>query len=169
MHATLLASVAAVAVSSLSPGCGNPNYPGTPGKKPPFILTFKGVNYTHELALPSEYTPTAIHLHFHGWGGAPNECGPYCFKNGTAAGFAVIAMQGIGPLGFGSWNGSGSVASPGSRGPTCAANATNFCYDDCNGECRDNCWWTTCQDSVGQVVDVLDALSAQLCLNTSMI
>jgi len=35
--------------------------------------------------------------------------------------------------------------------------------------CADTCWWTTCEDSVAQVVALLDELGALLCLDTRRI
>ena len=81
-----------------------------------------------------------------------------------------VIITGIGKPGWASWNGSGSVASPGSRGATCQTNANDCCndYPEC-GSCADNCYWTTCEDSVQYVSEVLDSLEEELCLDLDMI
>ena len=163
-----------VAVSLLGPvgsqttGCGKAEHPGAPGRTVGYNRTFAGQVLTHELTLPLTYsplTPSALLLFFHGWGATATTCGSLCDADAPTAGFIALSMQGIG----GSWNGSGSVASPGARGPTCEANATDYCYGDCRDRCADNCWWTTCEDSVGEVIDALDALETALCVNASMV
>jgi len=43
------------------------------------------------------------------------------------------------------------------------------CYDDCNGGCADNCWWTTCKDSVQQTKEVLDQVLNNYCIDLDQI
>jgi len=98
-------------------------------------------------------------------------CGNICDTYAPEFGFAAVALQGVGadtPSGA-SWNGAGSTGSPGPRGATCLDTTTNYCYDDCKGGCSDNCWWTTCSDSVGFVEATLDAIEAAFCVNTSAV
>ena len=74
-------------------------------------------------------------------------------------------------VGLGSWNGAGTTSSPGPEGPTCHDPNRTFapnCYASCRRRedsqrenvsvagCADSCWWTTCEDSVAQVVALLD-------------
>jgi hypothetical protein len=124
--------------------CSNTSYFSDPLF--PTQMTNAGQALTHRLTLPAAYqpaTPSALLLFFHGWGASPTTCGALCDAEAPAAGFVALSMQGIGS----SWNGSGSVASPGARGATCEANATDYCYSDCAAGCADNCWWTTCAAS----------------------
>ena len=94
-----------------------------------------------------------------------------------------------------SWNGAGTAASPGPLGPTCYdPNRTfaNMCYArSCVHGCTDTCWcarangflslsphtpcmltlvpaarrWTTCEDSVQQVAELLDELERAVCFD----
>ena len=149
-------------------GCGRARHPGVPGATVDFNQTFARQVLTHKLTLPHDYSPqipSPLLLFFHGWGATSSSCGSLCDADAPAAGFIALSMQGIGL----SWNGSGSVASPGARGPTCEANATNYCYADCGSACADNCWWTTCEDSAGEVAAALDALEGALCVDQRMI
>eukprot|EP00039_Didymoeca_costata_P005018 m.77724 g.77724 ORF g.77724 m.77724 type:complete len:266 (+) comp12639_c0_seq1:419-1216(+) len=77
---------------------------------------------------------------------------------------------GSGPSG-GSWNGAGSTASPGAKGPTCDKSAQNYCsdYESCHCPDDDNCWWTTCLDSVAQVIHILDEIEFSLCIDKARI
>jgi polyhydroxybutyrate depolymerase len=163
-------------VSAQTAGCGAARHPGVPGKTVDYVRAFAGENLTHRLALPPGYSasspPAPLLLFFHGWMSDSGSCGALCDSDAPALGFITLSVQGMGAIGGGSapsWNGSGSVASPGSRGATCQPDATSYCYDDCAGACADNCWWTTCLDSVGEVVDTLNALEAALCVDTSMV
>eukprot|EP00440_Ansanella_granifera_P031414 gb/GFBE01034108.1/.p1 GENE.gb/GFBE01034108.1/~~gb/GFBE01034108.1/.p1 ORF type:complete len:405 (+),score=53.08 gb/GFBE01034108.1/:1-1215(+) len=157
-----------------SAGCNNNgSFPGSPGGTENFRVSFNGTGYDHKLSLPSGYTgnqnePLPLLMYFHGWGGSSNECGGRCSTQAPSNGFAAIALQGIGPRRWASWKGFGSTESPGPRGATCEASASDNCYKDC-GECADNCWWTTCQDSVAQAVAVLDSLEESLCLDLDQI
>ena len=59
----------------------------------------------------------------------------------------------------------GTVKSPGPRGPTCADGSPNFCYYDSCGQCEDGCWWTTCDDTVATVLEVLDEVLDRVCVD----
>ena len=163
-----LCTLAPRAVSQ-SPGCGSAQHPGTPGATTEYRRSYAGQALTHYLSLPAAYSPSVpvpLLFFFHGWGAGASSCGSLCEQDAPAAGFAVISVQGLGAIGgspMPSWNGSLSASSPGWRGATCQPNATSYCYDGCR--CADNCDWTTCLDSVGEVVDLLDALEASLCLD----
>merc|ERR1712100_436364 len=77
-----------------------------------------------------------------------------------------VGIQGMGePNNWPSWNGFGSTKSPGPEGRTCNDDVTDeLCYDDC-GDCRDNCWWTTCQDSVALTVDIIIYTLENYCID----
>ena len=135
---------------------------------------WRGLEYEHRLTLPASYAPDAavpLLFYLHGWGGDSSECGANCDEAAPAHGFAALALTGVGPTP--SWNGSGTVGSPGPRGATCQADppAPDFCYEDCAvaGGCRDGCWWTTCADTTALIVDMIDFLEQQLCVNASML
>jgi len=129
------------------------------------------------LSLPTSYgapasRPPPLLLAFHGHGGAMNASDVF-HAHGLVNGYIVAS-----PLGFDdngtaltSWNGVGTVASPGPNGRTCYDPTNAFagmCYRSC-GSCADSCWWTTCEDSVAQVRMLLDELSRALCFDTSSV
>eukprot|EP00939_MAST-03C_sp_MAST-3C-sp1_P003945 g3945.t1 len=99
-------------------------------------------------------------LYFHGWGGDRNECGEIC-EVARNEGYVTVAMTGMGSSSSrASWNGFGSTERR-SRASICKTDTSpNECdVNDCGSDVCDAedaaCFWTTCQDSVGQVVDVL--------------
>ncbi len=122
-----------------------------------------------------------------------DECDTFC-SEALSRGFATIALQGIASAddesrswhGFGSTNsstdylkdaynwtgvsGCDASAQDAENGRTCNLDAyTVQCTDDCNDQCLDGCWWTTCQDSVGQTLGVLRYFMEQFCINETMI
>mmetsp|Transcript_20553 Transcript_20553/g.34582 ORF Transcript_20553/g.34582 Transcript_20553/m.34582 type:complete len:397 (+) Transcript_20553:13-1203(+) len=166
----LLPSVALVAADEYSKGCGQKLTIGSPGETVVWTTTYQGVEYDQKLTLPDSYTPDTpvpLQMHHHGWGSSSSECGASCSRRAPKHGFASIALQGIGKPGWASWNGSGTVASPGSRGAVCQTNAIDYCseYPECGDTCKDNCYWTTCEDSVQYVSEILDTLQDNLCLD----
>lgn len=42
-------------------------------------------------------------------------------------------------------------------------------YQDCNNECADKCWWTTCKDSVQQTLEVLEDFLDDHCVDMNRI
>jgi dienelactone hydrolase len=127
---------------------------------------FDGTYEMHTFTIPANYSsevPTPLLIYFHGWGGDHKECGNLC-RQASEHGFITAALSGIEQ----SWNGVGTTDSPGPAGSTCESTAPNYCEEDCNG-CADNCWWTTCKDSVEQTIHVLEYLESVLCINVSMI
>lgn len=72
-----------------------------------------------------------------------------------------------------SFNGSGSVGSPGPAGHTCIQSLVQdpLCSYSCQkgGGCLDKCWLTTCADDVGFVQSVLDDISHRFCINMSSV
>jgi len=76
----------------------------------------------------------------------------------------------IGNTGWSSWNFAGSSSSPGPDGATCEEGASDYCpyYGESQGcDCSqaDNCWWTTCHDSVTQVLSILDEVQDEICID----
>ena len=122
------------------------------------------------------------------------DCDTFCTEAQTR-GFATIALQGIGGESdeLPSWNGFGSTnssteylkevydwtgvssgcdesAQDAETGRTCNVDPyATTCTDDCKDGCLDECWWTTCQDSVGQVLTVLSYFTQQFCIDETMI
>lgn len=133
---------------------------------------------THSLTLPLNYdhenveTPSPLLLYFHGWGGKYNSCGSLC-DDAAEKGFATVSMSGYGPIFYGSWKIAGSTTSPGPLGPTCEPQAPDYCefYKNSGCDCSeaDNCWWTTCYDSVAQVLDVMDLIEEDICIDKNQI
>ena len=95
-----------------------------------------------------------------GWGGDSSECGDTCGR-AEDRGFVTAALSGVGPSGWGSWR------SPGANDPrTCASGTPEYChrYESC--DCASpNCHWTTCEDSVTQVLEVYEAIVAAYCID----
>lgn len=115
-----------------------------------------------------------IVFYFHGWQDDASACGDFC-TDAKSQGFITVSMLGMGGSSVGnSWNGAGSTESPGTDGVTCNPNpygydsGDNVCYTDC-GTCDDLCWWTTCEDSVGQVFDVLEYMFENFCIDLDMV
>lgn len=80
----------------------------------------------------------------------------------------TVAMTGMGEPGdYKSWNGFGSTKSPGPDGRTCNnPPSSSYCYEDC-GSCADDCWWTTCKDSVAQTTKWLHHVLKNYCIDMS--
>jgi poly(3-hydroxybutyrate) depolymerase len=130
-----------------------------------------GQHTPYRLSLPASYAPTIrgspLLLYFHGWGS--DHIVGYAAKIhswGQSHGLVVASPRGFADGRFAdgrgkhwsSWNGSGTVASPGQDGRTCYDPNSTFaalCYEASCGQCADSCWWTTCEDSVAQVVALL--------------
>lgn len=161
-------------MTTRSTGCqlGAPSL-GSPGASVDATLTVGGLSSTYRLTLPTDYAHGSawpLLFSFHGWGGDHTSSSLYS-AHGVSAGYVVAAPSGYDDgqgTGWSSWNGAGTVASPGLAGPTCTG-SFEYCYPSCGSSCSDNCWWTTCEDSVAQVVGLLDGLEAALCLDTSKI
>ena len=108
-------------------------------------------------------------MYFHGWYSDPFE-GEKLYDDLNSAGFVQMAMTGMGgPDNANSWKFAGSTGSPsGPAGRTCNYDAEWLCYEDCGALC-DECWWTTCKDSVGAVVEMLDYVLDNFCIDLSMV
>eukprot|EP00940_MAST-03C_sp_MAST-3C-sp2_P000535 g535.t1 len=127
----------------------------------------EGYTLEHVITVPeirSENANFPLLLYFHGWGGSSSECDAVCRVAAMEEGYMVAALTGMGETP--SWKGFGSTSSPGPEGSICKVDTSpNECYvRDCGANVcanvSDGCWWTTCYDSVGQVLEILDALRA---------
>ena len=80
----------------------------------------------------------------------------------------AVALQGMGDTP--GWKGFGSVESPGPQGKTCQYDGSwgSSCESDC-GSCTDECWWTTCNDSVAQTLEVLEYAINNFCVDLESI
>jgi len=135
---------------------------------------------THRLYLPTNYAlagvelPPPLLLYFHGWGGSHESCGDRCQSDASGHGFVTVTMTGYGPSDYHSWKHGGSSDSPGPLGPTCDEPNTNgYCdkYEDSGCDCSlaDRCSWTTCFDSVEQVLAILDEVEESVCVDLDQI
>lgn len=132
----------------------------------------------HRLTIPINYSkddnsPSPVLLFFHGWGGDYRSCGKRCQSEAADRGFVSVAMTGYGPKNFNSWRHGGSASSPGPEGNTCTPSTKGYCNDYSNSGCdcskADNCWWTTCFDSVQQTLAILDEVEQNLCVDLDQI
>lgn len=146
-----------------------------PGESEVFRRKVEGTQYrTHKLTLPTNYdseTPSPLIMYFHGWGGSYESCGDNCSVEAASEGFAVVAMTGYGQPDYNSWKVGGSNGEGGPFGPTCEDDAIDYCSNygerqgcDCDAT-NDNCSWTTCFDSVEQVLKLLDEVEESLCID----
>jgi len=126
--------------------------------------------------LPESYNPTRKHslvLSFHGMASAAQDAPFFRGKALVEEDVIFVFPEGLNdaPSKWRSWNGSGSVGSPGPAGPTCIPDMVpnHPCYSSCEalGGCRDPCWLTTCADDVGFVAALLRATEEQYCVDTA--
>ena len=136
------------------------------------------------LSLPSSYRATSnlrappLLLAFHGWGGHPSDFDTVA-SHGREYGYIVVSPLGSSDNGTrpASWHGAGTASS---RSPvralqppsprTCVDGSVGVCYfHSCRSGCRDPCSWTTCDDSVGFVRDLLTELKSSLCFDLGAI
>jgi len=167
-----------------SPGCLSTSNTGLgsgldPGEWTDFIRTVPGTQQRkHRLTIPINYSkdqnsPSPVLLYFHGWGGDYTSCGKRCQSEAADRGFVSVAMTGYGPKNYNSWRHGGSASSPGPKGPTCTTTVRSYCDKYSNSGCdcsnADNCWWTTCFDSVQQTLAILDEVEQNLCVDLDQI
>jgi len=149
----------------------------SPGDWTDFKRTVPGTQQrTHRLTIPTDYdknSPSPLFLYFHGWGGNHESCGNKCQSKAADRGFVSVAMTGYGPTNYNSWNHGGSSSSPGPAGATCTPSTPGYCnkYSSSGCDCSDadNCWWTTCFDSVQQTLAILDEVEQNLCVDLDQI
>jgi len=166
-----------------SPGCSNPPSEGElgyglrPGKFTNFRRELLNTQRrTHRLHLPDDYNddaPPPLMMYFHGWGGNHDSCGDTCSVTALEKGFVVVTMSGYGRSNWGSWKIGGSADSPGPLGPICTPETEGYCNDyerfGCDCSLADNCWWTTCYDSVEQVLSILDEVQETICFDLDQV
>jgi len=124
----------------------------------------------YKVTLPSDYepgTPYPLLLWFHGWGGnLDGYTGSGFHSHGKTSSYIVVTATGYDDDdNYNSWNGAGTTGSPGPLGPVCSPNVYSYCYYSSCGHCDDNCWWTTCEDSVQQVLWIIEEVASMVCVD----
>jgi len=165
------------AVTALpSAGCNAPQTIGEAGVTVgPITLTEKsailGQQTEYWLALPPDYDPSIAYpliLFFHGWGGNGDgwDGGLY-----TSRGYIVAS-----PTGYNdthkdtSWKAAGTYGAGNPDGSAvCDGLVGDECYFESCGHCEDNCGWTTCEDSIQQVLWLLAEVQAAVCVDTDKV
>mmetsp|Transcript_81702 Transcript_81702/g.243612 ORF Transcript_81702/g.243612 Transcript_81702/m.243612 type:complete len:683 (+) Transcript_81702:75-2123(+) len=140
------------------------------------VRTVQGRRYL--LRLPDTYDAAKSHslvVGLHGLASTP-EGAPFFDKVARRPSEVIFAFpEGLGdsPDGasFRTWNGSGSVGSPGPNGPTCINKEEHHCFDSCQalGGCWDNCWLTTCADDVGFISSMLDDIEKDFSIDAASV
>jgi len=137
-----------------------------------------GLDY--RIWVPSGYdssTPMPLVALFHGWGCRYSHpwlraFGQYASQDATPQ-MIVVSLNGIADNKWRSWNGFGSTASPGPDGEICSVNKPSYLYDSCDATAaaqqENQCWWTTCRDSINETLAILARVEALMCVNTSAI
>jgi len=136
-----------------------------------------GLPTEYWLSVPESYdpfAPTPLLMWYHGWGGEGWNFDDIS-ESGASDGY-IVAM----PTGYNdsevngaSFKVSGTTNVSGV--PTCRPDTDEdgeACYSSCVesfGVCADNCWWTTCEDSVQQTLWLLDEIFASLCVDTEKV
>lgn len=167
--------------SDPAPGCG-----ADPPASGVVSFDHAGVTRTYALQVPSTYdadTPTPLVLAFHGWGGSEREYlnSDLVTSEADQRGYLLVVPRGLGAgapdQSLSSWSFRGSTTGldgdglradvAGDSEATCDdALTTDYRYDSCVGVAANGCSWTQCQDDdVDFVLDLLDALGDQLCLD----
>jgi len=125
----------------------------------------------YKVTLPSGFepgTPYPLLLWFHGWGGnLDSYTGSAFHSHGATSSYIVVTATGYDDDdSYNSWNGAGTTGSPGPAGPVCSPNVPSYCYVSSCGHCDDNCWWTTCEDSVQQVLWIVEEVASMVCVDS---
>eukprot|EP00551_Chaetoceros_affinis_P006534 CAMPEP_0203664800 /NCGR_PEP_ID=MMETSP0090-20130426/2141_1 /ASSEMBLY_ACC=CAM_ASM_001088 /TAXON_ID=426623 /ORGANISM="Chaetoceros affinis, Strain CCMP159" /LENGTH=383 /DNA_ID=CAMNT_0050528161 /DNA_START=13 /DNA_END=1164 /DNA_ORIENTATION=- len=170
-------------------GCSKNRMPRKffPGRTKVIKRTVSGTQQRkHAITLPNNYkqnnveAPPPLVFYFHGWSGDHKECGGGC-KNvpkRNKYSFMTVSMTGYGvnaKYAYNSWNFAGSANFPQPREPICTTSGINenntYCeyYEDAGLGCDctndDGCWWTTCFDSVQQVLSLFNELNQRFCFD----
>lgn len=144
-----------------------------------YSLQRNGISRKFRVRLPSDYEPLnarPLVLVFHGWGGDEGEF----LNDATVAreaderGYVIAAPLGLGEEEpgnyYASWSFSGSTS--GLDGTVTQGNicnddlTTDYAYPSCAGIAQNGCSWTQCtDDDVAFAVDLVTALSQNLCID----
>mmetsp|Transcript_31541 Transcript_31541/g.90447 ORF Transcript_31541/g.90447 Transcript_31541/m.90447 type:complete len:654 (-) Transcript_31541:188-2149(-) len=132
------------------------------------------------LRLPANYDATEPHslvISLHGLASRPEDAPFFAQAARQPSKVIFVFPEGLGdsPRGarFRTWNGSGSVGSPGPEGPTCISDEVQdpLCFDSCGvlGGCRDKCWLTTCADDVGFIQSMLNEIERDFSIDPASV
>lgn len=132
------------------------------------------------LHMPASYRsalPHSLVISFHGLAAQPEDAVFFDHKPSSPSNVIIAFPEGLddsGSMGSRrSFNGSGSVGSPGPAGPTCKQKLVqpHPCCETCEaqGGCYDECWLTTCADDVAFAASVLDDVERKFCIDTASI
>lgn len=174
-----------------SRGCGHLTTP-VEGRT---TFIHRGQEREYWIHIPNGYTNTkaqSLVILFHGWGSSGSEWYKggqgFGFQEAVTAAdknnFILVAPTGLSDSqlkgncdkgsGYCSWNAAGTSGSVKKKTPTCNETLVQKggfgteCYKDtCTGadQCSDVCAWTTCNDDVGFVHDLLDFVENNLCVD----
>ena len=109
----LLAATRVAAVAGVRPSTGCDSTSG--GSVSEVRTVFGGESYTHSVWVPedSRGEPFPLVVYLHGWGGDASEAASFAETAAADREVATVSVQGVGPAGWRSWNGAGTVESPG--------------------------------------------------------
>jgi poly(3-hydroxybutyrate) depolymerase len=148
-------------------------------KEPAYDGALKTRNY--RVHLPTGYDntmPTMLVMDFHGYYDTEiiEETRAGMVPASDQDNFIVVFPRGGADAGeWPSWNGVGTVESPGPKGKTCDTNRKYWGYYDCYNTCSitvgcdvsAGCQCSSCYDDIGFIADMLDVLERELCVDLS--
>jgi len=177
----------AAAALTPSAGCGAEMTIGQAGTRVgPLVLdkpsAILGFLTEYWVTLPADYDPAVAYplvFYFHGWGQEGNADTLYS-DEGIERGFIVVSPTGYNDFSTGktagsphptSWKAAGTYGAGLESGlqRACSALIDDNCYIESCGHCEDNCGWTTCEDSVQQILWLLEEAKNKLCVDTDQI
>ncbi len=169
---SMVSTVPTADTATVPPGCGL-----APPASGSFSFDHDGVARTYALQVPEGYdpdVPAPLILAFHGWGGDEREYlrSAVVTDESAARGYLLVVPRGLGSgapdQALNAWSFRGSTSGLGGDGaPICDdARTGDYTYASCEGVAVNGCSWTHCQDDdVDFIVDLLDALGEQLCID----
>jgi len=174
-----------------SPGCGLPLPSGLKvGKTTSMTLTRNEPVYnnasktrTYRVHIPTNFDvnePAMLVMDFHGYYDTEiiEETRAGMVPRSDDDNFIVVFPRGGGDSGeWPSWNGVGTVDSPGPKGRTCDLNRKYYGYYDCYKSCKQSvgcdvtagCQCSSCYDDIGFIRDMMDLLERELCIDLNHI
>ena len=167
-----------------SPGCGLPLPSGLKvGKTTSMTLTRNEPVYnnasktrTYRVHIPTNFDvnePAMLVMDFHGYYDTEiiEETRAGMVPRSDDDNFIVVFPRGGGDSGeWPSWNGVGTVDSPGPKGRTCDLNRKYYGYYDCYKSCEQSvgcdvtagCQCSSCYDDIGFIRDMMDLLEREV-------
>jgi len=157
-------------------GCSKePAY--TPGMLQNITLRHEEHLRDYLLYIPSTYNSTVATPVVFGFAGYDNDASTVVYDDGWQAvaeqnNFILLVLNGAnddGADGWRSFNAGGCNMPHLGEGPTCTKKCDwdkSYCFDSCN--CK-RCVWCTCLDDVGLVVNLLNKLKTQFCIDSKKV